>query len=599
MRTKRQTLHILMQTFKQAYSQYTWHIVLLSILGFFRGFFDSIGIAAIIPLFAFVIDKNTEKHGVYTFIEKIFSTLHISFTLSSLLIFVCVIFLCKFFVVISTYAIKIHITTSYEQKTRTSLYQSFLDTTWPYILKQKIGFLENVIMSDVRQSQVLLQKVSTCITLISSLLVYLYIAFRISPSITAITLCFGFVLSVLFWPIIKKTKHYSKKNAEYNKKVANHINEHMIGMKIIKTLGAEAHLGAIAHEYFVQLQQVLKNIFLLRNFMSSLLEPISVLFILSLFYIAYKQPGFNIAEFAVVMFLVQRMFQYISQLQNTVHVMTESLPYTKYVIDYANEAKQHKERSLGTVSMNTALFKESLTFHNVSFSYKRNGQPFIHNMNFSIQSGDMVGIIGPSGAGKTTIVDLVLQLFLPTSGTIFLGKTPIQTFAIEDWRKYIGYVSQDIFLLHGSISENIRFYQKNMTDKQIVQAAKDANIYEFIMDLPQQFNTIVGERGIRLSAGQRQRIAIARILARNPALLILDEATSALDSESEKVIQEFITTCKGKKTIIIVAHRLSTVLACDNIFVVKEGSIVEQGAPMMLKQIPTSYFSQMYSMYTQ
>ena len=202
-----------------------------------------------------------------------------------------------------------------------------------------------------------------------------------------------------------------------------------------------------------------------------------------------------------------------------------------------------------------------------------------------------MGLIGPSGAGKTTVADILLRLFEPTSGSVTIDNEPIGNIRIDEWRQYIGYVSQDVFLLNASVSENIRFYSPNVTDADIEEAARKANIYDFVMSLPQGFATTVGDRGVLLSGGQRQRIVLARALAKRPKLLILDEATSALDSESERLIQEAIRALHGSITVFVIAHRLSTIESVDTLLVLEDGKLTESGTPMQLLNTATSYFA--------
>jgi ABC-type multidrug transport system fused ATPase/permease subunit len=208
----------------------------------------------------------------------------------------------------------------------------------------------------------------------------------------------------------------------------------------------------------------------------------------------------------------------------------------------------------------------------------------------------MVGIIGPSGAGKTTLVDLILRLFRPVQGRIFVDGRDVSEVNLEEWRTVIGYVSQDMFLLNDSIENNIRFYNHRLSMAAIEKAAKMANIYDFIVSCPGKFDSVIGDRGIMLSAGQRQRIIIARVLARQPKFLILDEATSALDNEAEKEIQTVIENLKGKITVLVIAHRLSTVINADRLMVLDDGRVIEDGPPAKLLGDKNSYFSRLYEL---
>ena len=207
----------------------------------------------------------------------------------------------------------------------------------------------------------------------------------------------------------------------------------------------------------------------------------------------------------------------------------------------------------------------------------------------------MVGLIGPSGAGKTTIVDLLLRLFVPSSGKILIDGESVDTVTLSEWRKHIGYVSQDMFLMNDTIENNIRFYNQNLTQQEIIEAARLANIDQFIDSLPNKFSTIIGERGTLLSGGERQRVILARVLARRPDILILDEATSALDNESEALIQKAIETLHGKITVLVIAHRLSTIKAVDKLIALENGRIREQGRPASLLKDKESYFFKVYN----
>jgi len=217
----------------------------------------------------------------------------------------------------------------------------------------------------------------------------------------------------------------------------------------------------------------------------------------------------------------------------------------------------------------------------------------INHVSFRLERGRMMGIVGPSGGGKTTIVDLVLRFFHPDSGAILLDGVNIREISLSDWRRSIAYVSQDIFLLNDTIANNIRFYDDTITDLDMIRVARMASIYEFIESCLKGFETPVGERGILLSAGQRQRVVIARALARNPELLILDEATSALDNESEAQIQKVIENLKGRVTILVIAHRLALIASADTVLILEKGTIVEQGNPQRLLANPDSAFSKL------
>jgi len=231
----------------------------------------------------------------------------------------------------------------------------------------------------------------------------------------------------------------------------------------------------------------------------------------------------------------------------------------------------------------TPKLKGTVDFKNVAFSYpSRKEIQVLKDVNFSAGFGQKIAIVGPSGAGKSTIASLLLRFYDISSGSILIDGKNIYEYDLEDLRGNMSIVPQDVILFGGTIKENIAYGKPSATDEEILAAAQQANALNFIESFPEKMETIVGERGIKLSGGQRQRIAIARALLKNPSILILDEATSSLDSESEKLVQEALEILMEGRTSIIIAHRLATIRSADQILVIDNGVISEQGTHLEL-----------------
>ncbi|WP_027360957.1 ABC transporter transmembrane domain-containing protein [Halodesulfovibrio aestuarii] len=218
-----------------------------------------------------------------------------------------------------------------------------------------------------------------------------------------------------------------------------------------------------------------------------------------------------------------------------------------------------------------------VSFENVTFSYDENGQPALKNININIKEGEKVAIVGPSGAGKTTFVNLVPRFYEQQEGRILINGIDSRTLTLKSLRKNVAIVSQDAFLFDTSIADNIAYSSEGSSREAIEEAARAAFAHEFITEFPEGYDTVVGERGVRLSGGQKQRLTIARALLKNAPLLILDEATSALDSESEKVVQQALENLMKDRTSLVIAHRLSTIISADRILVMKNGQVVDEG----------------------
>ncbi|RLB12664.1 MAG: ABC transporter ATP-binding protein, partial [Deltaproteobacteria bacterium] len=219
----------------------------------------------------------------------------------------------------------------------------------------------------------------------------------------------------------------------------------------------------------------------------------------------------------------------------------------------------------------------SIEFDNVRFGYNA-ADLVLRGVSFKIRAGEMVAFVGSTGAGKSTLLDLIPRFYDVTAGAIRIDGMDIRDVTLKSLRRQIGIVNQDILLFHDTIANNIRYGNPSKGMNEVIEAAKAANAHEFIMAQPKGYDTVVGDQGTLLSGGQKQRIAIARALLTDPAILILDEAASALDAESERLVQETIERLHGTRTILIVAHRLSTILRADQIYVLEGGRIIESGS---------------------
>lgn len=242
--------------------------------------------------------------------------------------------------------------------------------------------------------------------------------------------------------------------------------------------------------------------------------------------------------------------------------------------------------------------KGEIEFKNVTFRYSQENDDVLENMSFRIKSGEKVALVGPSGGGKTTICSLIPRFYEADSGDILIDGKSIKDVTLKSLRDKIGIVQQDVYLFSGSVKSNISYGKKDATDEEIIEAAKLSGAHDFIMSLPQGYDTYVGERGVKLSGGQKQRISIARVFLKNPPVLLLDEATSALDNESELIVQKSLEKLSLGRTTVTVAHRLTTIKNADRIFVITENGIAEEGSHSELIAKGGMY-AELYSAYAQ
>ncbi len=553
-----------------AFRKYRWAFVVMMVLGFLAGFSGSIGISVIIPIFFIISGKETgDSDAISGMVRHAFAFLHLPLDIPFLLVLMVSLFIAKAGINFAAQYVNERLSASHEEELRGDLFAKTMQARWAYLLERKVGYLERLLLQDTIQSASIISQLSDTILTITSFATYAFVAINISAPITFATIAFGGLMFFVFKPIFSKTRSLSAKTGVMYKISGHHIAEHTIGAKIVKAAGAEPAVISNGRSHFSSLHKMKIKASYYGLMISSFIEPLGLVFIAMVFLFSYRTPGFNLASFAVVVYLIQKMFSFIQTFQGRLHNLNNSIPYLQAVVSYRQEAMQQKEIDTGTKEF---LFQKSLTFENVSFAYD-GGKQTLSDISFTITRGDMIGIIGPSGAGKTTMVDLLLRLFDPSSGTIRLDNVPISEIRLASWREHIGYVPQDTFLLNGSIEDNIRFYNEAVTHGDIEAAVARANLSDVIENLPDGLATNVGERGIKLSGGQRQRIALARALARNPDILILDEATSNLDMASEAIIQKAIFGLKHTITIIIIAHRISTIEHADRKIAVNNGHV--------------------------
>lgn len=281
----------------------------------------------------------------------------------------------------------------------------------------------------------------------------------------------------------------------------------------------------------------------------------------------------EVGTYSVLVFLTQRLLWPLTRLGETLDQYQRAMASIQRVMALLDTPIQIHP---GHLNLPVHQVKGEVQFKDVSFEYYP-GLPIIHNVSLTIPAGETIAIVGSTGSGKSTLVKLLLRFYEAHTGDITLDGIGIETLQLKDLRQSIGLVSQDVFLFHGTVYENIAYGQPQIDQAQVEKAAKNAEAHEFISQLPQGYHTIVGERGQKLSGGQRQRLAIARTLLKDPPILILDEATSAVDNETEAAIQRSLDRITVDRTTIAIAHRLSTIRHADCIYVMEQGRIVEQG----------------------
>ena len=281
----------------------------------------------------------------------------------------------------------------------------------------------------------------------------------------------------------------------------------------------------------------------------------------------------NAGAYSVLVFLTQRLLWPLTRLAETVDLFERAMASTRRILNLI-EVPVHTRS--GSIALPIDQVRGELAFENVSFAYS-NGHEVLHGISLHVDPGETIAVVGQTGSGKSTLMKLLLRFYAPTDGSVKLDGIDMAELQLPDLRAAFGLVSQDVFLFHGSVAENIAYGRNDAAVSEIEAAAQAAEAHDFIQQLPQGYDTIVGERGQKLSGGQRQRVSIARAVLKDPPVLILDEATSAVDNETEAAIQRSMRVITQGRTTLVVAHRLSTIVNADRIYVLDQGRIAEQG----------------------
>jgi ATP-binding cassette subfamily B protein len=286
------------------------------------------------------------------------------------------------------------------------------------------------------------------------------------------------------------------------------------------------------------------------------------------------QGELNVGAYSVLVFMTQRLLWPLTRLGQTIDLYQRAMASTARVMDLLDTDSKIAD---GDVSLPVSQVRGEIIFDHISFEYQDHDLPVIKDLTLRVPAGKTVAVVGATGSGKTTLVKLLLRFYDVKRGRICLDGYDIRQLRISDLRKAIGFVSQDVFMFHGTVRENIAYGTFEASLDQIVAAAKVSESHEFITSLPKGYDTVVGERGQKLSGGQRQRLSIARAVLKDPPVLILDEATSSVDNETEAAIQRSMERIIVGRTTLVIAHRLSTVRNADMIFVLEGGELREQG----------------------
>ncbi len=562
--------------FLSRYKPLCWAILLLTLVS---SALESLSVAAFFPLFSSLMGSSQkEVKGILSFIARMGKVLPFSDPIVSAVVLLILIFTVKTLFSLLREGMISYATGKVLYSVRKQLIEKYSGAQYQFFLDNKQGaLLFNTMSAPQGVSTILLNALQMVVYLLKVLAIGIVLGL-IFPQVT---LAFAGI-SLLFYGVmhylsVRVTLRLGRGAAKAGAEQTVIASEFLSGIQQIITFQATRRWV----ERFDRENRALSEICTKQQMWFSMPRPVSELIgavlilgsILVLRVVSTDNFVEVLAKLGIFAVALTQVLPAVTAVGRSRMMIMVALPTAELAYHAITETVPRRKDGHRVLE----FFEKAIAFENVSFAHKGR-DALLKGVNLTIEKGKVTAIVGPSGAGKTTMINLILGLFEPTEGRITIDGIPLQEFKQETWLSKIGPVSQDTFTYHSTIADNILFGRNGHSMESLIKATKIANAHGFISELPQGYDTLVGERGMKLSGGQQQRLAIARAMLDAPEILIFDEATSSLDSISEKLVQEAIDTVSSERTVIIIAHRLSTIRHADKIIVLEGGQVVEEGS---------------------
>jgi len=473
---------------------------------------------------------------------------------------------------------------------RVDLYQSLTLLHLGYFTEKRKGDIVSRVTNDVQQIE---------FTVVDSLKVLLQepvliigqfiLLFAISAELTLYTLLMIPLSGLLIGIISKRLKLKATEGQGSLGKITNLVEETLTGMRLIKAFTARntviRRFRDEVHKYAGITVSIAKKADLASPFSEFMgIMVVTLILLIGGISVLQNDSALTASQFITFIIVFARIMQPSKAVANSYSMVQRGIASGERIFEITDAKSEIKDLPQATEA---PKFQTDIEFKNVSFKYEN--KAVLGNMNLVIPKGKTIALVGPSGGGKSTLVDLIPRFYDPQEGAVLLDGVDIRSFTLDSFRKQMGIVTQESILFNDTILNNIAFGIDDPDKDKVINAAKIANAHDFIVQTQNGYETIIGERGLKLSGGERQRLSIARAIMKNPSILILDEATSALDSESERLVQDALTKLMSNRTSIVIAHRLSTIQDADEIVVIDNGQIVEQGSHEYLMKLEGVY----------
>lgn len=550
-------------------------------LGFSGALFNGVSTMLIIPVVLGLLGEEVNLRGAPPILQRVFSSLAPSGGESQFLTMLGLILLAIVLKNATSYGSTLaagHLSRSLVSDIRKEGLRLLLDVDFDFYVKTKAGDLINRLGGEIGSTATAIRTAVQMLSTVITVFVFLAILLSISWQLTLISTVLLAAVSLSNSFFVKRAKRFGQQLSDQSRDYSVAVLEMLTGIRLVKATGSESH----EYQKIERLIDYREKADFQSQANSALVPPVNeiagltvVIAILLLGRVFFRDGLESLSAVLLTYLLVLfRMLPFVGQLNNSRSSFANLAPSVSVVNDFLRrEGKPFMSRG----QIPYTGMAEGIRFERLAFTYPGHDRQVLNQVDLWLPKGTTLALVGSSGAGKSTLADLLPRFYDPTAGRILIDDRDLKDFEIRSLRQAMGIVSQDTFLFNDSVRNNLAYAHRDATDDQIIEAAKRANAYEFIIKLPQGFDTMIGDRGVMLSGGQRQRLAIARALLRDPEILILDEATSALDTVSERLVQGAIDELSRDRTTLVIAHRLSTVQKADQIAVLDQGCVVEVG----------------------
>jgi len=452
---------------------------------------------------------------------------------------------------------------------RLRLLEKLMQARWGYFITQPVGTLSNALGWETAKAANAYKQVGQLVAGIINVSVYIVIAFFVSWEVVLVSVLASLIFMYLLKGMVRLSRKSGSSQARVMKTLSSRFVDALHGIKPIKAMGREKQLWNLLEDETRQINVAQRQSVFANAMPDVMREPVIMLIISIGLYLVFTYSSQSFSAIIILVFLFNRVMTRFTMLQKNYQAMVNSEAVFWSLLETIEEAEDHNEAEVETPVVPT--LDSLLEIDKLSFSY--GDHTVFQDVSLSVRAGEFVALVGPSGAGKTTLIDLMLGFYQPSSGEIRTDGTPLDKINRRTWRKLIGYVPQEMFLFHESVCKNVTLGDEDISRQQVEKALTSAGIGDFISGLSEGIDTIVGERGSKLSGGQRQRIALARAIVHHPRLLILDEVTTSLDPKTEAEICATLQALQGKVTVISVSHQPALLAAADVVYRIRDGAI--------------------------